>query len=180
MPDYQIALDLSRLPKRYAVIQEKGAAAPANHNVVGTFSHGPVEDTLPKHSVSHVLYHHVQEALYHVRDGKTPIEVGFFPDNITDMANVIIQLDTAISVASVTVAPTTASIVVGATRQLTPTVLPANAANKNVTYQSSDATKATVSGTGLVTAVAAGTANITVKTTDGNKTAVCAVTVTAA
>lgn len=178
MPDYQIALDLSRLPKRYAVIQMEGDTAPEDHTVVGTFSHGPLEDTLPKHSVSHVLYHHVQDALYRVRDGKTPIEVGFFPDNITDMANVIISLDTTIAVESVTVAPTSASIAVGATRQLNPTVMPASATDKTVTYETSDATKATVSASGLVTGVAAGTANITVKTTDGNKTAVCAITVT--
>lgn len=85
-----------------------------------------------------------------------------------------------VAVTGVSVAPTTASIAVGATQQLTPTVAPADAANKSVTYQTSDATKATVSASGLVTAVAEGTANITVKTVDGNKTAVCAVTVTAA
>lgn len=85
-----------------------------------------------------------------------------------------------VPVASVTVAPTTKSLVVAATQQLTPTVLPANATNKAVTYTSSDATKATVSASGLITAVAAGTATITAKTTDGNKTATCVVTVTAA
>lgn len=84
-----------------------------------------------------------------------------------------------VAVASVTVAPTTASVVVGATRQLAPTVLPADAGNKNVTYTSSAPSIATVSGSGLVTGVSAGTANITVKTVDGNKTAVAAITVTA-
>jgi len=83
-----------------------------------------------------------------------------------------------VSVASVTLAPTTASKTVGQTQQLTPTVLPANAANKSVTYATSDASKATVSASGLVTAVAAGTATITVKTVDGNKTATCVVTIT--
>lgn len=83
-----------------------------------------------------------------------------------------------VPVASVTVAPTTASKTVGQTQQLTPTVLPANALNKAVTYTTSDATKATVNSSGLVTAVAAGTATITVKTADGNKTATCVVTIT--
>lgn len=82
-------------------------------------------------------------------------------------------------VASVTVAPTTKSLVIGATQQLTPTVLPANATNKAVTYTSATPATATVSASGLITAVAVGTVNITVKTTDGNKTAVCEVTVTA-
>lgn len=85
-----------------------------------------------------------------------------------------------VAVTGVTVSPTTKSLVVGATQQLTPTVAPTNATNKAVTYTSSDATVATVNASGLVTAVKAGTTNITVNTTDGNKTAVCAVTVTAA
>jgi len=54
-----------------------------------------------------------------------------------------------------------------------------NATNKNVTWSSSNTAVATVSSSGLITAVAAGSATITVKTTDGSKTATCAVTVTA-
>lgn len=82
-------------------------------------------------------------------------------------------------VSGVTVSPTTASIAVGATRQLTPTVAPAGASNKNVTYSSSATGVATVNSSGLVTGVAAGTATITVTTDDGAKTATSAITVTA-
>jgi uncharacterized protein YjdB len=56
-------------------------------------------------------------------------------------------------------------------------VLPANAANKNVTWTSDNESVATVSN-GTVTAMAAGTATITATTADGNKTAACQVTVT--
>jgi hypothetical protein len=84
-----------------------------------------------------------------------------------------------VSVTGVTVSPSTASIAVGATQQLTPTVAPANASNNSVTYASSDTEKATVSASGLVTGVAEGSATITVTTVDGEKTATCAVTVTA-
>jgi len=66
------------------------------------------------------------------------------------------------------------------TETLTATVAPANATNKNVTWKSNAESVATVSTSGVVTAVAAGTAKITVTTTDGNKTADCAVTVTKA
>ena len=52
-----------------------------------------------------------------------------------------------------------------------------DATNKNVTWSSDDETVATVSATGLVTAVAEGTATITVTTEDGNKTAAITVTV---
>jgi hypothetical protein len=57
-------------------------------------------------------------------------------------------------------------------------VAPADAANKAVTWSSSNAAVATVNN-GTITAVAAGSAVIAVTTTDGGKTATCAVTVTA-
>ena len=85
---------------------------------------------------------------------------------------------TSIAVTGVSLSPTTLSIAIGATSQLTATVAPSNATNKTVTYTSSNTAIATVSASGLVTAIATGTATITVKTTDGAKTATCAVTVT--
>lgn len=57
------------------------------------------------------------------------------------------------------------------------TVSPANATNKTVTWKSSNPSVATVDQNGKVTAVSNGTANITVTTQDGNKTATCKVTV---
>jgi gliding motility-associated-like protein len=86
---------------------------------------------------------------------------------------------TTVAVTGVTLSPTSTSLSVGATQQLTATIAPTNATNKSVTWSSSNTAIATVSTAGLVTAVAAGTATITVKTTDGSKTATCAVTVTA-
>jgi len=62
---------------------------------------------------------------------------------------------------------------------LTATVYPTTATNKNVTWISSDPTVATVNN-GVVTAAGVGIATITVKTNDGNFTATCSVTVTAA
>ena len=62
--------------------------------------------------------------------------------------------------------------------QLTATVYPSNATNKNVTWKSSNTSVAIVSSSGLVTAKALGTATITATTTDGsNLSASCAVTV---
>ena len=75
--------------------------------------------------------------------------------------------------------PTTLSLAVSATSQLTKTVLPTDATVKTVTYTSSNPAKATVSAGGLVTGVAAGTTTITVTTTSGAKTDTCVVTVTA-
>lgn len=64
----------------------------------------------------------------------------------------------------------------GSTASLIATVLPANATNKSVTWKSSNTSVATISNS-KVTAVGNGTANITVTTADGNKTATCKVTV---
>lgn len=74
-----------------------------------------------------------------------------------------------------TVAPTTANVIIGSTTQLTATVTPSNSTD-NVEWTSSDTSVATVDNTGLVTGVKAGTATITAKA--GEKEAECTVTVT--
>jgi len=71
-----------------------------------------------------------------------------------------------------------AQLTEGETLRLTATVLPGNTTDKTVTWVSSDEAVATVDGTGLVTAIAAGTASITATTVDGsNLSASCKVTV---
>ncbi len=81
-----------------------------------------------------------------------------------------------VAVTSVAVSPTSCEIAVGGTKTLTATVSPTNASNTNVTWTSSNESVATVSG-GVVSAKKVGTATITVRTEDGNKTATCSVTV---
>lgn len=86
-----------------------------------------------------------------------------------------LQLGTA----SITVAPTTASIAVGGSTQITVKDDGGDAvASRTATYTTSDPTKATVTNTGKVTGVAVGSATITAKYQ--NKTATTAITVTAA
>lgn len=74
--------------------------------------------------------------------------------------------------------PATATVVAGQKLQLRPTVLPYGV-NTTFTWESGTTAKATVSATGEVTGVAAGTSVITVTTGNG-LTAQCTVTVTAA
>lgn len=84
------------------------------------------------------------------------------------------------SVSGVGVTPSTATIEEGESVTLRASVVPSTATNKAVTWTSSAEGVATVTADGVVNGVSAGSATITVTTTDGGYTDTCAVTVTAA
>ena len=65
----------------------------------------------------------------------------------------------------------------GGSKTLTAAVTPEGATNSDLVWSSSDTTVATVDQNGVVTAVANGTATITVRTTDNTVSAACTVTV---
>ncbi len=84
-----------------------------------------------------------------------------------------------VPVSQITLNKAEISISVGNSETLTATVAPENAANKALTWASSDEDVATVAPDGTVTAVKAGAATITATATDGSgKSATCKVTVT--
>lgn len=84
-----------------------------------------------------------------------------------------------VPVSQITLNKAEISISVGNSETLTATVAPENAANKALTWASSDEDVATVAPDGTVTAVKAGAATITATAADGSgKSAVCKVTVT--
>lgn len=83
-----------------------------------------------------------------------------------------------VHVTGVTIDHATFSIEEAATLQLAAVVAPANATDTSGVWASSDATVATVDQNGLVTAIKAGTANITFTSTDGAKVGTAAGTVT--
>lgn len=95
-------------------------------------------------------------------NGVTPnATMDFSPDNANSVQNIILNYAAA-------------TVTVDETLQLKATTLPVEG---NVTWASSDATKATVDGTGKVTGIAAGTAVITA--TSGNANATANITVSA-
>ena len=179
MANYQIAFHLRTM---HAVIQAAGDAVPpavggTNYNVIGTFEHADIETALKdlEFDVNHVFFQHVRNALYHVSSitGLAVPNTLQFPDNITDMAGLRISTD----VGSIELGAAF-SLEVGETKQLAPTFTPDGFGDdKVVAYTSSDVTKATVSATGLVTAVAAGSSTITA--TVGGESDTVVVTVTA-
>jgi hypothetical protein len=81
-----------------------------------------------------------------------------------------------VPVTSISVSPSNKSANVGESFTITTSILPQNATNKSVTWQSSNSSVASVSG-GTVYCNSTGSAIITATTVDGNKTASCNVTV---
>ncbi|MEA4935465.1 MAG: Ig-like domain-containing protein [Paludibacter sp.] len=91
---------------------------------------------------------------------------------------VITVVSEAIGITSISLDTPSLIIAEDSTLQLSATIEPSNATNKNIMWSSSDVYVAAVSSTGMITANNAGTATITATTEEGKKTAVCTVTVT--
>lgn len=85
--------------------------------------------------------------------------------------------DTKIAVTGVTLDQDALTVNRGETAALTATVLPANATNQKLTWQTGDRTIATVNNKGTVTGIGEGKTTVTVTTQDGGYTAQCTVTV---
>ena len=86
--------------------------------------------------------------------------------------------DTKIAVTGVKLDQNALTVNRGETAALTATVLPVNATNQKLTWQTGDRTIATVNNKGTVTGIGEGETTVTVTTQDGGHTAQCTVTVT--
>ena len=82
-----------------------------------------------------------------------------------------------ISVTGIALNKTSLSLTEGEEFTLEATITPNNATNKEITWASDNEAVVTVSAEGVVKAIKAGSANVTVTTVDQRKTASCAVTV---
>lgn len=87
-------------------------------------------------------------------------------------------VNVVIPVTGITLDKTELNLIKGNSDTLLATIVPPDATDQTVTWESSDPAVATVDGTGKVTAAGGGSANIKVTTHDGKFTAVCKVTVT--
>lgn len=112
------------------------------------------------------------------RGGQATITVTTADGSKTATCTVRVKIQIGEPVQSVGLNKTELALEVGKTGTLEAKVEPSDATNKNVTWSSSNSEVATVDN-GVVTAVSAGEAIITVTTEDGAKTATCKVTVNA-
>lgn len=85
----------------------------------------------------------------------------------------------SVSVTGVSLSKSVLSLAVGESETLVATVVPERASDRSVTWASSNKNIATVNQSGTVTAVAAGSAVIGVRTNDGGFSATCSLTVAA-
>ncbi|WP_299605295.1 carbohydrate-binding protein [uncultured Aquimarina sp.] len=126
----------------------------------------------------------VESQDWHVLANRTPTDA-----DLSDPAKNTMKVDwirvykpvgggTNVPVTGVNVTPANLTLVAGTTGNLTGAVTPANATTKTMTFTSSNTSVATVTQSGVVTAVSAGMATITVNTTDGNFTDTATITVT--
>ena len=108
--------------------------------------------------------------------GTSVVTVTTADGSFTATCNITITAS-PIPVTAIALDKSTSSLEEGETEQLSVTFTPSDATDKSLTWTSSDNTVATVSNTGLVTAVSAGTAVITATTTN-NISDSCTYTVT--
>lgn len=140
---------------RRVLLESNASAAPAGiggaYTSLGTFEHNnETEESTNLNGMqgladNHTLFHHVQDVLY--------------KEDVLDMQSVKIYVDLT---RSISIGSGTLNVAVGAdSAALTVTATPAGAADKEVTYTSSDEAVATVNEDGVVHGVAAGSAVIT-------------------
>jgi uncharacterized protein YjdB len=160
MPDYQVAY---HAPTKVATVQFRGDLRPAGASASGNFA-ATVGQGAYGRTEKKVFYQFVREALE--------------TQGIKNMQFVKINLDEVyVALTSILVSPATSNRNVAQTVQLSVALTPAGASNPNVVWTTSHPARATVSPTGLVTAVGSGVAVITATSEDGARTSTCTVTV---
>jgi len=106
---------------------------------------------------------------YVFNDVDLVMDMGKWSDDVPINKITIIHPCNPVLVSDISVSPDSITLAIGDKHQITSTILPTNALNKNVTWRTSNTLIARVSTSGLVTAVNHGSAIITATTQDGGK-----------
>ncbi|MDZ7543137.1 hypothetical protein GNF83_18560, partial [Clostridium perfringens] len=114
-----------------------------------------------------------------VAPGKATITVTTKDGNFKAVAEIIVKDKEvpAVKVTGVSLDKTSAELNINENLELKATISPADATNKDVTWETSDEKVAKVDENGKITAVGAGKAMITVTTREENFKAICEITV---
>ncbi len=160
-----------------------------NKGAIGYMSLGDMDET----KVKALKIDGIEASKYSVADGTYPIKRPFLlvynnKRTITPAAQAFLNFISSadgqavidkmgfvrnnlvrVKATDLTLRSTSISIKANSTYSLTPAVLPEDTSNPTLTFTSSNPKVATVSATGLVKGISAGTATITVTTNDGSK-----------
>ena len=118
-----------------------------------------------------------ENTMQETRTGQIQINPTIHPDYTFQVINVL-QDKIAVPIESIAIEPSSLTLYENNTSLLSATILPENATNKSLSWESSDEAVATVDDSGKVTGVSKGTATITATANDGSgKSASCSVTV---
>ena len=134
------------------------------------------------YSRNFAVFSATQQALYQRSDG-TNYDPTNFPSDISSASykNQVIfgysPIGDVTPVTGITVTPATMDLIVGETGTINYTIEPEDAFNQNVNYSVEQEGNYISVANGIVTALAAGTATVTVTTVDGGFTGTCVVTV---
>jgi uncharacterized protein YjdB len=179
----QISFTTSGVPVSYVLLNKTSLSLPVGktEQLISTVlpSNASNKDVIWTSSAPSVATVSSTGLVTGMSNGQAIITVSTIDGNIKTNCSVNVTTQ-SIPVTEVLLNKTNLSLVTGTTEQLTATVLPENAANKEVTWESSNPSVATISSTGLVRGITNGSTTITVTTADGNKKATCEVTVTIA
>jgi len=111
-----------------------------------------------------------------INNGNTTITVTTQDGNKKAACEVTVEYPNQ-PVTNITLNKNELTLIPGETEKLIATIYPENATNKEIAWASNNPNVATVNDDGLVTAITNGKATITATTQDGNKKAICNVTV---
>jgi uncharacterized protein YjdB len=152
-----------------------GSGVPGNLVATVTPSYAPIQTVTWGSTDDLVATVDASGVVTAVAVGTAKIYVTTDDQGLTDTC--VVNVTPPIDVISVSLNKTTSSIATFLTDTLEATILPVDASNTNVTWASTDDLVATVDASGVVTAVAEGTAKISVTTDDQGKSDTCTVTV---
>ncbi len=156
---------------RQFCLGKNGRAIICNQLIISNF-HSTLNDAISANAGIFIVHIIVGPAfslsLHHDLSHKTMNRLTIFLLIALPLLFACTQKEQEIRVDSVSVSPNTASLTIGETLQLKASVSPSSATKKDVTWSSSKSSVASVSASGLVTAVSEGTTTITASA-DGKK-----------